>query len=134
MIPVSLRLSGADVPGCMRQSTRVLRYSNGNLIDSNASAVKTYAQDDGARTTKSMFMVMSYDTNRGDAVRISATAASQSAEVWVFLDFVGATDAAVPDSGPDAQPGDAGQEAGADAAMLDAGVDADIQDATADAS
>lgn len=126
MIPVALRLRGPDVPGCLVQDTRVLRYTDDALIDLSSSPLRTYAEDDGTRTTKSIYLVMSYDTQLGDAVRIRANAAGQSAELVVFVDHVGSPDAAVPDGGPqDAQPDAAAPR---DAAMLDAGPDSAVPD------
>jgi hypothetical protein len=76
-------------------------------------------------------MVLDYDTSRGDAVRIDAVAAGQSAEVVVFVGFAGASDASVGDAGPEdaAMPDAASDAAPTDAAMLDA----ESLDATIDA-
>jgi hypothetical protein len=128
MIPVALRLRGPDVPSCLAQDTRVLHYTDRELIDSNSSPVRTYSQDDGSRTTKSMFMVMRYDINLGDAVRVVATAAGQSAERVVFVDRVGSADAAVPDAGPEDASPDPDGAVPVDAAMLDAVPDSGTPD------
>ncbi|HUH00452.1 MAG TPA: hypothetical protein VML75_00575 [Kofleriaceae bacterium] len=129
MIPVALRLRGPDVPPCLFQDTQVLHYTTRELIDSTSSPVRTYGQDDGSRTTKSMYMIMRYDTNLGDAVRVVATAAGQSAERVVFVDRVGSPDAAVPDAGPDDAAQDPDGAVPADAAMLDAVPDSGTVDA-----
>lgn len=129
MIPVALRLRGPDVPSCVFQDSRVLHYTSLELIDSNSSPVRTYGQDDGSRTTKSMYMIMRYDTDLGDAVRIVATAAGQSAERVVFVDRVGSPDAAVPDAGREDAAPDPDGAVPADAAMLDAVPDSGTVDA-----
>lgn len=121
MIAIALRLRG-DVPACLAQETSAFALGASDAFEYDTVPRNTYAESDGSRTTREMFLILSYDTAPGDGVRVETSAAGMSVERTLYIEFMG-PDGGAPDGGPvdagadaaspDGSPGDA-------AAMLDA--------------
>jgi hypothetical protein len=73
MIGVRLRMRGDDVPACVAQMTSVEMGSTGESLATSASALNTYAESDGSRTTKTNWLIMGFvEPSSGDEVTITA--------------------------------------------------------------
>jgi hypothetical protein len=100
MLPVRLRFNGSNLPSCVPESAMV-SYA-GNPIASDANPVKTYAESDGTRTTKPIYLVIGFGAPPiGSQVIVSATVGSLTATRRLWIDQVGSIDAGLP-AGPDA--------------------------------
>lgn len=129
MVPVALRVTGTDLPGCMPQSTTIYDDQN-ESIGSEDQSIETHV-DGAMRATNSLYVILGFSGYEGMRARIESTVGSQTVSRIVHLSFVDFVDAGAPaDAEPslgDANPTDAATGADAsptvDAGLADAAVD-----------
>ena len=134
MLIVGLRVTGRNIPDCVRQQT-IAETPSGMLIDDEFRSMSMRQDLDGAWVTGQILLIVSWAVGEGDAVVLRGAMGDLEVERFVYVDRVGIPPR--PDAGPrsDAGPADAGvpdadvSDAGGDASPGDAGLDA----ATADA-
>lgn len=80
MLGFKLRVSGASAPSCLGQTTTITDTSGGRVTGSSPP-LATYAQPDGTRVTKPMWLPADYPAN----FIVSVTAAGQSISLHLHL-------------------------------------------------
>jgi hypothetical protein len=80
MIPLRLRVAGAAPPACLDQKTTVAD-EQGAPTSSLSVAVPTFAEDDGSRTTHSLYLVLSHSPM---VATVTASAGGQQASVTLY--------------------------------------------------
>lgn len=75
MLPLRLRLTGTSVPECIAQATSV-SYDMQTLA-SDSAPLRTYAESDGSRTTKALFVVLDFGPQSGSTVVVTVSVGGQ---------------------------------------------------------
>lgn len=130
MVGVRFRLVGTDVPSCASHETELSLCSmdgdcsSGAVFGAETVPLSTYAEDDGSRTTKPLWLLLDYSyPNPGEQFVLRATVAGADIERTLWFAYRGL------DSGPDA-----GAWGDADAAPSEPDADAAPSESDADAA
>jgi hypothetical protein len=91
MITVRVRIRGAALPACLPQKTTVL-LAEGTQLGYEPSPLVTYAEADGSRTTKPLYVQLFGSFSSGSALIVRVEAGDQSTSRSLYLD-------ALPDGG-----------------------------------
>lgn len=88
MLPVRMKLTG-DVPDCLAQSSSLIDSDRGD-VGHWEQPLNTYAESDGSRTTKPLYMILGGATV-GDEMVVTVAAGGLTASARLFVHAPGVT-------------------------------------------